>query len=40
MATAVSDEGFDRDGYLEGLDRLPLPSPERVVRTFLEIVRE
>ncbi|MDQ3152882.1 MAG: SEC-C domain-containing protein, partial [Actinomycetota bacterium] len=39
MLTAMGP-GFDRDGYVDVLDRLPLPSAERVEQVIVDIVRD
>jgi hypothetical protein len=36
----ADDARFDRDGYLSSLDRLPLPSAERVIEVLVAAVRD
>ena len=41
-ALAAADEGagFDREGYVDALERLPLPSVEQVEQRILEVLRD
>ncbi|MDQ3988113.1 MAG: hypothetical protein M3291_02745, partial [Actinomycetota bacterium] len=40
LAAANEGAGFDRDGYVETLERLPLPSVEQMEQAILEVLRD
>lgn len=40
LATADEGAGFDREGYVHALERLPLPSIEQVEQLIVEVIRD